>query len=250
MKNLKSIDKNYETKRRWRLDNKDKCHKSDKEWRNNNKDRIKEYLKRNKDKINELQRKRQEKKRGYLIKKRELNEEGFQFKNFFNKMIYQRRGKYYRRDEEYKEKVRNGVIKFFKEHPEARKNLREYRLKQILPMKDTSIEIKIQKFLTQLQIEYFTHKYMHIEHGYQCDIFIPSIKTIIECDGDWWHGNPMLYQEEELMERQKKQRENDKIRTKELEEKGYKVIRLWEQDIKQMDMKCFISKISERREDD
>lgn len=95
----------------------------------------------------------------------------------------------------------------------------------------SKIELKVRDFLEQLQIEYFTHKYMHIEHGYQCDIMIPSIKTIIECDGDYWHGNPIIYQEEELTERQKKQRKNDEIRTLELEKKGYTVIRFWESDI-------------------
>ncbi len=51
--------------------------------------------------------------------------------------------------------------------PEVRKKVLDNRKKQVLPKKDTSIEVKIQNFLDKLQIEYFKHKYMNIEHGYQ-----------------------------------------------------------------------------------
>ena len=125
---------------------------------------------------------------------------------------------------------------------EKRIKIKNKRKLQIFPIKDTSIEVKIQKFLTQLQIEYFTHKYMHIEHGYQCDIFIPvqkgiMQKTIIECDGDYWHGNPLLYKEGKLNEKQKQQQRKDNIRTQELIKKGFRVIRLWETEIN--NMKCY-----------
>jgi G:T-mismatch repair DNA endonuclease (very short patch repair protein) len=124
---------------------------------------------------------------------------------------------------------------------EKTKELKEKRKLQILPIKDTLIEVKIQNYLKKLNIEFYTHQYMHIEHGYQCDIFLPIQnnifqKTIIECDGDYWHGNPLLYKEEELNEKQKQQKERDIIRTKELIEKGYKVLRLWENKIKQIDL--------------
>lgn len=111
------------------------------------------------------------------------------------------------------------------------------RKKQIMPIEDTRIEKKIHEFLEEMEIEFFTHQYMHIEHGYQCDIYVPSIKTIIECDGDYWHGNPL--RNKELNERQKSQRLKDNLRTKELEEKGFRVIRLWENEIEQLDFEEF-----------
>lgn len=120
--------------------------------------------------------------------------------------------------------------------PEMREFAKQRRLKQILPTKDTKPEVKIQNFLKQLNIEFLTHQYMHIEHGYQCDILIPSTKTIIECDGDYWHGNPTLFQNKILTKRILKQREIDKQRVQELQEKGYKVIRLWEHEIKDMQL--------------
>jgi very-short-patch-repair endonuclease len=80
-------------------------------------------------------------------------------------------------------------------------------------------------------MEFYTHQYMsNIEHSYQCDIFIPSKNMIIECDGDYWHNYPVG-------------RPIDHIRTQELEGKNYKVLRLWERDIKTMTLEEFKQKI-------
>ena len=65
-----------------------------------------------------------------------------------------------------------------------------------------------------------------IEHGYQCDILVPSMNLVIECDGNYWHKYPVGL-------------ERDHIRTKELIEKGFKVLRLWESEIKVMDIMNF-----------
>ena len=121
------------------------------------------------------------------------------------------------------------------------------RAKQIFPIKDTSIEIKLQQFLTQLGIEFFTHTYRkEIKHGYQCDIWIPSKNLVIEADGDYWHGNPDIYSKEQLNEMQIKQQERDNVRTKELLEKGFKVLRLWESEIKEMTVDDFQNKIQNK----
>jgi len=118
--------------------------------------------------------------------------------------------------------------RYGKKHTEeAKKKIRERRAKQIFPLKDSSIEIKIQNFLKQLSIEYFTHQYRkEIKHGYQCDIFIPLMNLVIECDGDYWHSYPTG-------------NDIDHIRTKELMEKGFKVLRLWEYEIRAMDINDF-----------
>ena len=126
-----------------------------------------------------------------------------------------------------------------------KKRIKEARAKQIFPIKDTKIEIKIQDFLTLLKIEFMTHKYMKIEHGYQCDILIPiqkgiTQKIIIEVDGCYWHGCKICNKNiRELNEFQNKQIEEDKIRTKELLEQGFKVLRLWEHDINKMSLEDF-----------
>ena len=109
--------------------------------------------------------------------------------------------------------------------------MKESRKKQICPIKDTSIEVKIQEYLKLLGIDFFTHQYIkEIEHGYQCDILIPAMDLIIECDGDYWHKYPIGT-------------DIDHIRTKELIEKGFKVLRLWEREIKAMSLNEFKEKL-------
>lgn len=88
------------------------------------------------------------------------------------------------------------------------------RLLQIFPMKDTSIEIALQKALKERGIEFETHKTIF---G-QPDIFIkPNI--CIFADGDYWHTIP-------------KSIPRDKLVNVTLQLMGYKVLRFWEHDIK------------------
>lgn len=126
----------------------------------------------------------------------------------------------------------NYGMKNKKHSQESIKKIKEARANQIFPKQDTSIEIKIQNFLKQLRIEFFTHQYMKIDLAYRCDIFIPSLNLIIECDGDYWHGNPDKFPN--LNKMQLEQIEEDKLRTQQLLEKGYNVIRLWENEIRKM----------------
>lgn len=112
--------------------------------------------------------------------------------------------------------------------------IKEKRRLQIFPIKDTTIEVKIQSFLKQLNIEFFTHQYIKdIEHGYQCDILIPvqegiNRKTIIECFGTYWHNYPLS-------------REVDIQRCTELREKGYRVLVFWENKIIVMELNDLMS---------
>jgi very-short-patch-repair endonuclease len=109
------------------------------------------------------------------------------------------------------------------------------RAKQVFPIKDTTIEIKMQNYLKQLGVEFFTHHYIsEIEHGYQCDILIPSKKLVIECDGNYWHNYPYGT-------------EIDLVRNKELREKGYKVLRFWESEIRPMEITDLQNKLIQMR---
>jgi very-short-patch-repair endonuclease len=133
-----------------------------------------------------------------------------------------------------------------KHSQETKRKMKESRAKFVTPKKDTSIEVKLQNFLKELCIEFYTHQYIKdIEHKYQCDIFIPTMNMIIEADGDYWHGNPKMYLDIELNKRQKQKRFNDDIRTKELLKKGYRVVRIWENEIKEMTLDNFKEKIIE-----
>lgn len=117
---------------------------------------------------------------------------------------------------------------------------KEKRATQIFPIKNSLPEVKLHGFLNQLNIVFVPHKYMHmIAHKYQCDIFIPSMNLVIECDGDYWHGNTSIPKFQHLNQWQIKAKEKDSLRTNELIEKGYKVLRLWESDIGKMTLEDF-----------
>jgi very-short-patch-repair endonuclease len=61
---------------------------------------------------------------------------------------------------------------------------------------------------------------------------IPWNKGLTKCDGVYWHKYPTG-------------RDIDHIRTKELMTNGFKVLRLWEFEIKEMDIKGFKQKVME-----
>lgn len=114
---------------------------------------------------------------------------------------------------------------------ETIEKIKEARAKQIFPVKDTTIEVKLQNFLKQLNVEFFTHQYMNIEHGYQCDILIPSKNIVIECFGDYWHKYPVG-------------REIDALRCQELRQRGFKVFVFWEREIKVMELNDLKNKLN------
>lgn len=151
-------------------------------------------------------------------------------------MSLARKGRYFFKNDSW---IKNHALslKRFYQTPkgiERRKQMREItksiRSKQIFPSKDTTIEQKIQDFLKVLKIEFFTHQHIDIGHGYQCDIFIPSMNMIIECFGDYWHKYPVG-------------RDIDKIRCQELREKGYKVFVFWEKEIRNITINEFKNKL-------
>jgi very-short-patch-repair endonuclease len=125
-----------------------------------------------------------------------------------------------------------GKKKWWKNYPQDKKNnwierLKEQRKYQVLPVTDTKIEIKIKQFLDRLSIKYIQHKLIQdIDHSYQCDFFLKDFNMVIECDGDYWHNYPDY-------------RDIDILRTKELKDKKYRVLRLWERDIKNLDIDEF-----------
>lgn len=135
----------------------------------------------------------------------------------------------FRLSEETKNKIRNNPNRHsfpkgiknpgVNKSPETIQKIKDKRLFQKVLKKDTKPEIIIQDLLKNLNIKFSKHKpILGIEHPYQCDLFImPNI--VIECDGDYFHKYP-------------DGRVIDKLRTKEMEDEGYKVIRLWEHDIK------------------
>jgi very-short-patch-repair endonuclease len=130
-------------------------------------------------------------------------------------------------DEGNRKKLSEKVKQAFIKNPILKQQAFQRRLKQIFPKQDTKIEKKIENFLIMLNINYKKHEpIINIENAYQCDFLLDDKKLIIECDGDYWHNYPFG-------------RNIDKKRTIQLNNIGFNVIRLWEHDIKKMNINEF-----------
>ena len=126
--------------------------------------------------------------------------------------------------EEKKNRISTSKKIYYKTHPhewkgrrhskESIDKIRMARRKQILPFKDTSIEIAIQTELRRRNVQFETHK----EIFGQPDVFI-SPDLAVFCDGDYWHR------------RQYSEKRDSEVNL-ELIGKGYKVIRFWESEIR------------------
>lgn len=72
-----------------------------------------------------------------------------------------------------------------------------------------------------------------IEDICRTDILILNEQIAIEIDGDYWHSNPLIYQDRSLTYSQSSNKINDQIKQQQLKSKypDFKIIRLWESDI-------------------
>ena len=131
-------------------------------------------------------------------------------------------------------KVTLGMVKYRKTCSKKCQNKlsvetsRTFRLKQIIPNQDTSIERIIQNGLKTIGIKF--RKHVSLLNLYQVDLLLKP-NLIVECDGDYWHNYP-----EGL--------EKDRVRDRRLKKAGFKVLRFWEHEIKYNSQNC-ISKINE-----
>jgi DNA mismatch endonuclease (patch repair protein) len=120
--------------------------------------------------------------------------------------------------------------------PKILNRIRAKRLKQVIPTKDTEPERILQEAL---------RKFIEIETHYpikgQPDIKIGNV--LIFVDGDYYHAHPDRYKPEAKMLGGKTAQQvwdKDKRVTDYLINKGYKVLRFWEQDIHNNLEECVI----------
>ena len=95
--------------------------------------------------------------------------------------------------------------------------------------KSTSIEIKIRELLINFGEKFEAN---HIRDGFSFDIYIPRKNLVIECQGDYWHANPIKYNKENMNEMQKFNVGRDARKIKYLEESNINELFIWEWDIK------------------
>ena len=104
--------------------------------------------------------------------------------------------------------------------------LKQKRLNIVIPRKDTSIEIKLQKILEEKNIPFYKHKSIL---G-QPDIFIePNI--CIFADGCYWHGCEKCMDRNRLPPKIRGRKVYDLCITQKLQNDGYVVLRFWEHEI-------------------
>ena len=61
------------------------------------------------------------------------------------------------------------------------------------------------------------------------DFWIPSCNLCLECNGDYWHGNPKIYVQPDKY--QKKNIDRDQRKAEMLARQGFNIVTLWESDI-------------------
>nr|WP_106779844.1 DUF559 domain-containing protein [Lysinibacillus timonensis] len=114
---------------------------------------------------------------------------------------------------------------------ETIEKIRQAALEQLKreTFRKTSIEKKVEMFLIKQNINY---QYSFILSGVQYDFYLPSGKILIVCDGDFWHANPKFYPNEtELYDVQKRITNKDNLKNQIAKDKGFTLLRFWEDDI-------------------
>ena len=69
------------------------------------------------------------------------------------------------------------------------------------------------------------------------DVVIPSLRLLIEIDGDFWHANPDTCgnQKGNLYEVQLRNIENDTVKTNLAKQHNWNIVRFWESDVNKPD---------------
>lgn len=86
-------------------------------------------------------------------------------------------------------------------------------------------------FLDKLGVEYI-YQFEAKDIGRFYDFYIKSHNVIIEIDGDFWHGNPDLFKQDELKNHQIRAQRIDELKNKWALLHGIPLIRIWERDIR------------------
>lgn len=141
-------------------------------------------------------------------------------------------------DEEYAAyKAKLSTIKkeaFAKMSPEE---LHEHMLRSIGPC-TSKIEIRMVRALRKLGYK-VVEKYKIGRHV--TDAYIPELNTVVEMNGDYWHGSKKLFSKHDTHPHSGMKvsdiRERDKRRKQKIENRGFKVIIAWESDLKEFGFK-------------
>lgn len=121
-----------------------------------------------------------------------------------------------------------------KKHSEKSKILmRNYSLQRKFPFYDTNIEIMMKQELEKRGLMQYFKQHKPIFKQWQADFISEKFRIIIECDGDYWHANPKLYDKANLnFIQQKRVKRDEKINDYINNNTNYLLLRFWENNIK------------------
>lgn len=91
--------------------------------------------------------------------------------------------------------------------------------------KDTKIELLIKNSLENLNVKFIKN---YKKSRYIFDFYLPDYNCIIECQGDYWHANPEIYEKSKYTEQQKNNVERDKRKKEYIYKNKFESIFLWE----------------------
>ncbi len=98
---------------------------------------------------------------------------------------------------------------------------------------DTKPELMTKHYLDNNNIKYISQHPMY--NKFVVDFYLPDKNIVLEILGDYWHGNPIKYGNDEglkpLSEKQIKQQNKDKLKFLYLTKCGHNVYMIWENDI-------------------
>lgn len=129
-----------------------------------------------------------------------------------------------------KTRIEKGVAKG-ENNPMFGKTHTEEALRKIFDKRSmTKPEQQLKEWLEELQIGYKSQFFITTDSKtFSYDFYLPEYKTIIEVDGDYWHGGPGVTEHWYGVETTK---QTDLLKDEIAQSCGYKMIRLWGSTIK------------------
>jgi len=103
------------------------------------------------------------------------------------------------------------------------------RMANKMSKKMTEPERIFADMMGELDVEFETQK---IIDNKIFDFYIPSKNMIIEIDGDYFHGNPLIYESKDLNKMQLRNMRNDTFKDILAKGRGFGLERVWEYELK------------------
>lgn len=110
---------------------------------------------------------------------------------------------------------------------------------------ESSLERRVQKALIDLDEDFIKHQFLY---GYNFDLMLRG-KILIEVNGDFWHANPFLYKETDILLDGLSVNQiwtKDRKKIDRVHKEGYRVIVFWETELNSLTDMELIGILSER----